>query len=70
MLTSRITAPPPSNPEPEDIFSSSLNVLFTDDTQNSHGVPGSSIIYTSPYHGPLTLQIPSHPSVSPSLAFN
>lgn len=62
MLTSRITVPTPSQPSPEDIFSSSLNHLFTDDTQNSHGTPGASVIYTSPLHGPLTLQIPAHPS--------
>jgi nicotinamide N-methyltransferase len=63
MLTSRLTIPQPANPEVEDIFSSSLSTLFTDDTQNSHGTPGSSIIYTSPRYGALTLRIPAHPDV-------
>lgn len=63
MLTARISEPPPANPEVEDIFSSSLNALFPDYTQNSHGIPGGSIIYTSPTHGPLTLRIPAHPDV-------
>ena len=61
MLTARITVPSADKPEIEDIFSSSLNALFTDDTQNSHGIPGGTIIYYSPTYGPLTLQVPAHP---------
>lgn len=63
MLTSRITTPFPTTPSPEDIFSSSLPALFTDDTQNSHGTPGSTITYHSPLYGPLTLRIPPHPDI-------
>lgn len=63
MLTSRITVPAPSAPSQEDIFSSALSALFTDDTQNSHGSPGGSLIYTSPAYGDITLQIPVHPDV-------
>jgi EEF1A N-terminal glycine/lysine methyltransferase len=66
MLTSRLITPQPANPEAEDIFSSSLSTLFTDDIQNSHGVPGGSVIYTSPTYGVLTLRIPAHPDVEES----
>ena len=63
MLTSRITLPTPSTPSQEDIFSSALSSLFTDDTQNSHGSPGGSLTYTSPVFGDIELQIPAHPDV-------
>lgn len=63
MLTSRIIVPPPDNPEPEDIFSSGLNALFTDDTQSSHGVPGGTILYNSPAYGAITIRIPEHPDI-------
>lgn len=63
MLTSRITLPTPSAPSQEDIFSSALSALFTDDIQNSHGSPGGSLIYTSPSFGDITLHIPAHPDV-------
>src|SRR4051794_34895599 len=63
MLPSRITVPVPSAPSQEDIFSSALSSLFTDDTQNSHGSPGELLIYTSPAFGGITLQIPTHPHV-------
>jgi len=63
MLTSRITLPAPSTPSQEDIFSSALSSLFTDDTQNSHGSPGGSLTYTSPVFGDIELQIPAHPDV-------
>lgn len=63
MLTSRITVPLPSTPSPEDIFSSGLGALFTDDTQNSHGTPGHHILYRSPRFGDMSLRIPAHPDV-------
>jgi hypothetical protein len=63
MLTSRITVPAPSAPSQEDIFSSALSSLFTDDTQNSHGSPGGSLVYTSPSFGDINLHIPAHPDV-------
>ena len=61
MLLSRIVLPSDSGPEPEDIFSSALATIFTDDTKNSHGTPGSSIIYKSPRFGDIELRIPVHP---------
>lgn len=61
MLPARVFAPPPPSPTQEDIFASSLSILFTDDTQNSHGLPGHSVIYTSPTFGDVTLNIPEHP---------
>ena len=63
MLTSRITVPAPRIPSQEDIFSSALSSLFTDDTQTNHGSPGGSLTYTSPAFGDITLQIPAHPDV-------
>ncbi|KAK5076974.1 hypothetical protein LTR64_005547 [Lithohypha guttulata] len=63
MLPARVFIPHPPNPTQEDIFSSSLSALFTDDTQNSHGIPGQSVIYNSPRHGEIKLGIPQHPDV-------
>jgi hypothetical protein len=61
MLLSRISVPPPPEPEPEDIFHSALSTIFTDDTVNSHGTPGSYVTYKSPRFGEIKLQIPIHP---------
>jgi len=63
MLLSRISAPQLPDPAQEDIFASSLSVLFTDDTQNSHGTPGHVVIYDSPKYGEIKLDIPQHPDV-------
>lgn len=63
MYPSRISVPTPPTPETEDIFSSALASLFTDDTQNSHGTPGSSVTYHSPRFGTISLRIPAHPDV-------
>jgi EEF1A N-terminal glycine/lysine methyltransferase len=60
-LLTRISVPPPTEPEPEDIFSSALTTIFTDDAVNSWGSPGSSITYQSPRYGAITLQVPVHP---------
>ncbi|MCJ1359436.1 MAG: hypothetical protein MMC33_009438 [Icmadophila ericetorum] len=55
--------PPPSttsnvDPEdPEDIFTSSLGLIFTDDTLTQHGNPGSSVIYRCSAFGDLELQL-------------
>jgi len=38
---------PTAEVEAEDIFSSSLGFIFTDDTQNQHGNPGATISYRS-----------------------
>ncbi|OAL35999.1 hypothetical protein AYO20_04660 [Fonsecaea nubica] len=62
MFTSRITTPIPANPQYEDIFSSALSTLFTDDTQTSHGVPGGHVSYHSPRFGKIDLRIPQHPA--------
>lgn len=61
MLTSRIHISPPADPEPEDIFHSSLPALFSDDTINSHGNPGDTLIYQSPLYGEITVHVPVHP---------
>lgn len=63
MFPSRISVPTPTTPEAEDIFSSALSNLFTDDTQNCHGMPGSSVTYDSPRFGTIRLRIPAHPDV-------
>src|ERR1700761_5607300 len=63
MFPSRITSPLPSQPQQEDIFSAALSSLFTDDVQNSHGVPGSHVTYHSPLFGDVELRIPKHPDV-------
>ncbi|KKA26719.1 hypothetical protein TD95_004572 [Thielaviopsis punctulata] len=47
-LTSRVTLVGPDN-EVEDIFSSSLGVIFTDDITNQHGDNDHGILYTSPF---------------------
>jgi hypothetical protein len=60
-LLTRISVPAPSSPEAEDIFSSALTTIFTDDAINSWGSPGSSITYRSPTFGPLELRVPIHP---------
>ncbi|KAI1617493.1 hypothetical protein EDD36DRAFT_3099 [Exophiala viscosa] len=63
MFPSRVCAPLRAAPETEDIFESALSNLFTDDTQNSHGTPGQSVVYDSPGFGKIPLRIPSHPDV-------
>lgn len=60
-LLTRISVPPPDAPEAEDIFSSALTTIFTDDAINSWGSPGASIQYRSPRYGVITLKVPIHP---------
>ena len=43
--------------DPEDIFSSSLGTIFPDDTQNSHGDPGATVIYKSARFGDIKLSV-------------
>ena len=50
----------PVSPAPasiEDIFSSALGLIFTDDLLNQHGNPGSSVIYKSKAFGELELKL-------------
>lgn len=49
MLTSliRVSQPTDDTPEPEDIFSASLGLIFTDDIINQHGDPNTVIAYRS-----------------------
>lgn len=61
MFHSRVSVPVPSTPTVEDIFSSALSTLFTDDTQICHGVPRQSVYYDSPRFGRISLRIPAHP---------
>lgn len=63
MLPSRVSVPSPPHQSQEDIFSSSISSLFTDDTQNSHGTPGHAVVYHSPQYGEIKLGIPQHPDV-------
>lgn len=60
-LTLRLLHPHDPTPSAEDIYLSALETLFPDDTQQSHGVPGQSIIYRSPRFGDVYLRIPAHP---------
>lgn len=69
MLTSRIHIRPPSEPQPEDIFQSSLHALFLDDSQNSHGNSGDTLIYQSPHYGTIKINVPNHPDDDARLLF-
>ena len=54
LLPSLISLRRPDSGSPEDIFSSSLGVIFTDDMKNSHGDdPDTVIIYKSHKYGEL-----------------
>ena len=58
MLTSLIHLPVPSESASiEDIFSSSIGFIFTDDLRNQHGDPGSSVIYRSKAFGDIELKL-------------
>ncbi|OCT50820.1 hypothetical protein CLCR_07144 [Cladophialophora carrionii] len=61
MFASRITTPPSAIPRVEDTFASTPSCRSTDDVQNSHGTPGSHVIYHSRRFGDLQLRIPRHP---------
>ncbi|MCJ1478331.1 hypothetical protein MMC13_007009 [Lambiella insularis] len=58
MLTSLIHLPiSPEPPSTEDIFSSAIGLIFTDDLHTQHGDPGSSVIYKSHAFGDLELRL-------------
>lgn len=46
---------------PEDIFSAAAGLLFPDDTNNSHGDPGSTVTYSSPLFGDIDLRVAYDP---------
>lgn len=59
MLADLIRVIPKSDTlEPEDIFGSSLGLIFTDDTRNQHGDPDAIVIYKSARFGDITLSVP------------
>lgn len=60
MLSSLVRLPPPPidiDIPVEDIFSSALGLIFTDDLRNQHGDPGSSVIYKSKSYGDMELRL-------------
>ncbi|KAH0541344.1 hypothetical protein FGG08_004182 [Glutinoglossum americanum] len=57
LLTDKIDLPSISSPEPEDIFSSAIGLIFTDDVRNQHGEPGNSVIYKSSCFGDIELRL-------------
>jgi nicotinamide N-methyltransferase len=60
MLSSLLRAHPKlatTVPEPEDIFQSSLGLIFTDDLQNQHGDPGTIVEYRSNGYGDLEFEV-------------
>lgn len=59
LLPSRITLRYPSShvPTPEDLFSSTLGSIFTDDLQNQHGDdPDTTIVYKNGVYGDIELR--------------
>ncbi|KAF2415963.1 hypothetical protein EJ08DRAFT_703764 [Tothia fuscella] len=60
MLSSLLRVQPKTanaEPEPEDLFQSSLGLIFTDDLQNQHGDPGTTVTYRSNGYGDLEFEI-------------
>ena len=60
MLSSLVRLPPPPTDADipvEDIFSSALGLIFTDDLRNQHGDPGSSVTYKSKSYGDIELRL-------------
>ncbi|KAK3684465.1 hypothetical protein LTR37_020242 [Vermiconidia calcicola] len=56
-LTNVIQVIPPDDAnEPEDIFASAPGLIFTDDTRDQHGDPGSTIVYRSARFGNIELK--------------
>ncbi|KAK5165962.1 uncharacterized protein LTR77_008886 [Saxophila tyrrhenica] len=48
--------PPDKDEEIEDIFACAPGLIFTDDTRNHHGDPGSTIVYKSARFGDIDLK--------------
>jgi predicted nicotinamide N-methyase len=55
-LTARLSLSGPDTPEPEDLLSSALGVIFPDDVTNQHGDADHGLVYTSP-HLPHPLEL-------------
>ena len=58
------TLPNDNDESAEDLFSSSLSLLFPDDAPSFHGNPGQCLVYASPRYGDLTIMVPSYPGQS------
>ncbi|KAK4249782.1 hypothetical protein C7999DRAFT_12371 [Corynascus novoguineensis] len=48
-LAARISPAGPETSDPEDLFASSLGVIFPDDVTNMHGDPDHALLYKSPH---------------------
>lgn len=59
MLTDLIQVVNPKDREPdlEDIYASSLGLIFTDDLRNEHGDKGDTVIFKSVHHGEVSLTL-------------
>jgi nicotinamide N-methyltransferase len=60
MLSSLLRVQPKvidATPDTEDIFQSSLGLIFTDDLQNQHGDPGTTVTYRSNGYGDLEFEV-------------
>lgn len=57
MLSSLIEVPEPTNSSVEDILSSSVAIVFPDETRNIHGDAGSHVIYKSRRFGDIRLEL-------------
>ena len=55
MLSSLVKVPEVSDPSPEDVFASSLDIIFPDETRNMHGDAGSHVMYKSRRFGNISL---------------
>lgn len=56
-LTSLIQVIPPDIDEtPEDIFAAAPGLIFPDDSRNTHGDPGSTIVYKNSRFGNIELK--------------
>ena len=60
MLSSLLRAVPKNAeavPDPEDLFYSSLGLIFTDDIQNQHGDPDTTVTYRSNGYGDIVFEV-------------
>ena len=57
MLPSIIEVPDSTDAAPEDVLSTSLNLMYPDDSRNIHGDAGSYVIYKSKGFGDVRLRL-------------